>query len=117
MFIVNTRPIGFSLTPAIRRHVERRVRAALAPDARRVLGVTARLEDVNADRGGIDKRCSLVAALRGRGVVVAQALNADLYTAVDEAAARLRRAAQRESTRHRARERKDPQRPGALVNV
>jgi ribosome-associated translation inhibitor RaiA len=75
-----------------------------------VVGVTARLEDINADRGGIDKRCRLVAALRRRGVVVAEATHADLYAAVDEAAARIRRSATRAVTRRTPRERTDPQR-------
>ena len=114
MFI-DTRAMGFSLTDAIRRHVEARVEAALGPLARRVATVTARLEDVNADRGGVDKRCRLVTVLRRLGVVVAEATSGDLYAAVDEAAGRARRAALRAVTRRRPRERKDAQRPGALV--
>jgi ribosome-associated translation inhibitor RaiA len=82
-----------------------------------VLGVTARLEDVNADRGGADMRCALVASLRGRGVVVVEALHADLYAAVDEAAGRLRRAAVRAVAKPMARARKDAQRPGALLSI
>ena len=115
--LIETRAIGFALTDAIQRHVQSRVQAALTPAAGWVLNVTARVEDVNADRGGIDKRCSLVAALRGRGVAVAEALDADLYVAVDEAASRLRRSAVRGVKRHFARERKDPQRPGALLSI
>src|SRR5688572_6599713 len=98
--LIETRAIGFALTDAIQRHVESRVEAALSPVAGWVLNVTARVEDVNAERGGIDKRCSLVTALRGRRVAVAEALNADLYVAVDEAASRLRRSAVRAVKRH-----------------
>jgi ribosome-associated translation inhibitor RaiA len=115
--LIDTRAMGFSLTDAIRGHVESRVEAALAPVAGWVLNVTARVDDVNADRGGVDKRCGLVASLRGHGVAVAEALNADLYAAVDEAASRLRRSAVRAVTRHTARERKDAQRPGALLSI
>ena len=114
MFI-DTRAIDFPLTDAILRHVESRVESALGPVARWVMTVTARLEDVNAVRGGVDKRCRLVAALRRRGVVVAEATDADLYAAVDEAGSRIRRSALRAVTRRVPRERKDPQRPGALV--
>ena len=110
--LIDTRSMGFSLTDAIRLHVESRVEAALGPVARRVISVTARLEDVNADRGGVDKRCHLVASLRRHGVVVAEATDADLYAAVDEAAERIRRSAVRVATRHVPRERKDPQRQG-----
>jgi ribosome-associated translation inhibitor RaiA len=115
--LIDTRAIGFPLTDAIRRHVESRVESTLGPVTGWVVGVTARVEDVNADRGGIDKRCSLVASLRGRGAVVTEALNADLYAAVDEAASRLRRSAVRSVSRPVARERKDVQRPGALLSI
>ncbi len=115
--LIETRAIGFGLTDAIQRHVESRVEAALAPVANWVLTVTARVEDINADRGGIDKRCSLVVSLRGRGVAVAEAIHVDLYAAVDEATSRLRRSAVRAVKRHFARDRKDPQRPGALLSI
>ena len=110
--LIETKSVGFTLTDAIRRHAESRVKAALRPLAGRALSVTARLEDVNADRGGIDKRCSLVANLRGRRVVVAEGLDADLYAAVDGAAGRLRRAVGRAVKRRHAGERKRPRRPG-----
>ena len=48
---------------------------------------------------------------------MAEATNADLYVAVDEAAERVRRSALRAVNRHWPRERKNPQRPGALVRV
>jgi ribosome-associated translation inhibitor RaiA len=115
--LIETRAMGFALTDTIERHVRSRVQAALAPAAGWVLNVTARVEDVNADRGGIDKRCSLVAALRGRGVAVSEALDADLYVAVDAAASRLRRSAVRAVKRRSARQRKDPQRPGTLLSI
>ncbi|HXE53596.1 MAG TPA: HPF/RaiA family ribosome-associated protein [Tepidisphaeraceae bacterium] len=114
MFI-DVRAIGFPLSDAIRTHVQSRVNSALGPFARRVVTVTARLEDINADHGGVDKRCSLVAAVRQRGTVVTEAVHEDLYSAADEAAARLRRAVQRLLSRRIGRERKYPQRPGALV--
>ena len=79
--------------------------------------MTARLQDVNANRGGIDKRCSVVVALRRHGVVAAEETHADLYVAIDTVAHRLRRAVKRNVKRHLSRERKDPQRPGALVTM
>jgi ribosome-associated translation inhibitor RaiA len=115
--LIDTRAIDFPLTRAIQSHVESRVRAALAPLSRRVLAVTARLEDVNAGRGGVDKRCRLVAAFRHHDPVVVEAIDTDLYAAVDAAAHRCRRAALRTLRRHLARQRKDPQRPGALVRL
>lgn len=113
--LIDTRAMGFALTDAILRHVEARVAATLGPFSRRVLKVTVRLEDVNADRGGVDKRCGIVVALRRHGVEIAEAVNADLYAAVDEATSRIRRSVIRTTKRNLARDRRDPQRPGALV--
>ena len=115
--LIETKALGFSLTEAIQRHVESRIETALGPFARAVVGVTVRLQDVNANRGGDDKRCSVVVTLRRRGVVAAEETHADLYVAIDKVAHRLRRAVKRSVRRHLSRERKDPQRPGALVTM
>ena len=114
---VETKALGFPLTPAIRRHVESRLNTALGPFARTISSVTARVQDVNADRGGVDKRCNVVVMLRRRGVIAADETHADLYVAVDTVAHRLRRAVKRVVKRHMSQERKDPQRPGALVTI
>lgn len=116
MFI-DTRAMEFALTDAIVSHVEARVEQALGAMARWVLRVTVRLEDVNADRGGVDKRCSIVVAIRRRGVIVVEGTDENLYVAVDKAASRARRTAMRTVSRHLARERRDPQRPGALIHT
>jgi putative sigma-54 modulation protein len=116
MFI-DTRAIGFGLTDAIQRHVETRVESALGRFSPWVVRVTVRLDDVNADRGGDDKRCSIVVSLRNRGAVVAEAIRSDLYVAVDEVAARVRRSVERSIKRHLTRDRRDRQRPGALVTL
>ena len=113
--LVDTRAMDFVLTDALRGHVQSRVRTALAPLGARAQAVTVRLEDVNADRGGVDKRCRIVATVRRRPVIVAQATDADLYVAIDTAVGRLRRMALRSVRRPFARARKDPQRPGNLI--
>lgn len=114
---IDTRTTGFELTPALALRIDRSVRSALEPLADRATRVTVRLDDVNGDsRGGVDKRCRIVVSLARHGTAVASVTAADLYTAIDEAARRLRRSAQRSLTRHVGRERKDPQRPGGLVS-
>ena len=111
---IYTDAINFPLTEAIREHVEREVRSALRPIGKVVTRVTARLKDVNGDRGGEDKRCRVVAELnRGRTVIV-EAVSRDLYAAVRKARARLRRAALRALKRPFARERDSQQRPGSF---
>jgi putative sigma-54 modulation protein len=114
---VDTRAISFPLTDAIRRYAESRTRAALAPVRGRIITVTVRLDDVNASRGGVDKRCRLVAAVRRRGVIIAEATDVDLYAAIDSATGRLRRAARESVRRMIGRDRKNRQRPGALLSV
>jgi len=89
--LIGTRAIGFPLTEALLRYVEARMESALGAFSRQVFKVTVRLEDVNSDRGGIDKRCQVVVALRGHRTLVAEALDTDLYAAIDEAARRIRR--------------------------
>lgn len=113
--LINTRAMGFALTDAILQHIKARVESALGPFSKHVLKVTVRLHDVNADHGGIDKRCNIVVALRRRGVEFAHATHSDLYTAVDEAVHRIRRSVQRASTQHLALDRRNPQRLGAVV--
>jgi putative sigma-54 modulation protein len=114
---VDTRAISFPLTDAIRQHAESRIRSALAPVRGRIITVTVRLDDVNAGRGGVDKRCRLVAAIRRRGVIIAEAMDVDLYAAIDSATGRLRRAARESVRRMVGRDRKNRQRPGALLSV
>jgi len=113
--LIDARAMGFGLTSAISSHVEARMRSALGPFSEWVSKATVRLTDVNADRGGNDKRCSIVVALRRHGLAVADVTNQDLYAAVNKAADRIRRAVKRATKRRLARERRDPQRPRALV--
>lgn len=101
--------LSFSVTPAIARHAEDRVKLALGTTAASVDGVTVRLRDTNgAARGGVDKACRIVARPRGAGgaaAVVADAVDRDLYAAIDRAAAKLRQAVRRHLARRRTRRR------------
>ena len=100
--LIDVRSIGFTLTDAIEAHARARLSSALGSRATWVIKATMRLEDVNSDRGGVDKRCTLVVALRRRGVEVAEATNTDLYAAIDEAARRVRRSVSRTIARRRS---------------
>ena len=98
MFI-DTRAMGFRLTDAIQTHAESRVARALGFASQCISRVVTRLEDVNAERGGVDKRCQIVAFVSGQTPVVAQDVKTDLYAAIDVAAARLRTAVLRQLKR------------------
>lgn len=92
---------NFELTNAITRYVEDRVKLALGPASKRINSVSVRLADINAERGGPDKRCRLVIWLSNLRTIVIDAVNADLYFAVDEAAGRAKEAVWRHLKRRR----------------
>lgn len=100
--MIEAKALDFPLTDAILSHVRTRIGRALRPAGRVAGGVTVRLHDVNAVRGGVDKRCQVIMALPQRRVIVAEARDEDLYASVDRAAARLRRALVRAMRRRRA---------------
>jgi ribosomal subunit interface protein len=111
--LIDTRTIGFPLTDAILRHVEARFETALGPFAGSVLKASIRLEDINADHGGIDKRCSVVVSLRRRTMIIAEALDRDLYAAIDQAATRVRRSVRKAISQvHDRQRRSQPVAPG-----
>jgi ribosome-associated translation inhibitor RaiA len=49
------------------------------------------LSDVNADKGGVDKRCLVEVRLAGHQPLVAEDTGEDLYTVVSKAAERVNR--------------------------
>ena len=92
---------GFGLTPALVQHVESRIDQALGFASDQINSIAARLSDVNAGRGGTDKRCRLTLNLRYMPTVVVDALHDDLYAAIDEAVRRARESLRRNITRRR----------------
>ncbi len=90
------------MTAAIQDHVLARVAAAVDRIAGEVLDLTVRLRDINGPRGGVDKSCQIVATLRHHQIVVVDAVDADLYAAVDRAGAHLRDQVCRRLGRRRA---------------
>jgi ribosome-associated translation inhibitor RaiA len=92
VMVINVYTSGFSLSAALRQHVENCLTAATRPFGRAVSSVSARLTDVNAGRGGDDKQCRLVAVLPHRPGIVTEALHADVYLSIDQSSSRLRRA-------------------------
>jgi len=79
---------GFTLTPALRAHAERRLRLALGATRPGVLRVAVRLSDDNGPRGGEDKRCRVRIAVAGVPDIVIEDAESDLYVAIDRAADR-----------------------------
>jgi ribosomal subunit interface protein len=91
--------MGFPMTDALQRHVEYRLESAMGFASPHIINVTVRLDDVNALRGGIDKRCGVTVALRHNRTVIGEAVNADMYAAIDAAVTRARHGVVRRLTR------------------
>jgi ribosomal subunit interface protein len=91
---------NFSMTHALRKHIERRLGFALSTCYRHVKRILVRISDVNGPRGGNDKRCHLEVILPGRTVVV-EKTEVDLYAAINRAAARAGRTVLRQLRRRR----------------
>jgi putative sigma-54 modulation protein len=83
------------LSDGLRRHIRRRLNAALDRFRDHVHEVQVRLSDVNGPRGGVDKRCRMVVSAGRGGVVVVQGTAPNFYQAVDAAAERAARSIRR----------------------
>jgi ribosome hibernation promoting factor len=78
----------FSLTKALRNHVERRLRFALSSGDDYIQKMVMRLSDINGPRGGRDKHCHLQVVLAGLPDIVIEDTQADLYVAINRAVER-----------------------------
>lgn len=96
---------NFSLTNALRGHVERRLGFALSTRDDHIQRVLVRLSDINGPRGGADKCCHIHVLLPHLPDVVIEDTEADLYAAIDRAADRAGRTVGRRLARHRDRDR------------
>ncbi|HET9179968.1 MAG TPA: ribosome-associated translation inhibitor RaiA [Terriglobia bacterium] len=89
---IEIRSQDFSISEALQRYAERRLGFALRRFSKDIGRVMVRLSDLNGPRGGADKRCQITASVLPSQAVSLQAVDADLYAAIDRAAARLERA-------------------------
>ena len=108
--VIHVRTRGFSLSEALRQYIEDSLVAATRPFGAAVSTVTAYLTDINAHRGGNDKRCRLVAVLPHRREIVTEGLHADAYSSIEQSSGRLRRAISRKLGRNTRYERRSARR-------
>jgi regulator of nucleoside diphosphate kinase len=97
---------GLTLTDLLRERLRSRLASVLRPFLASVSRVSARISDVNAQRGGLDKRCRLVATIPGRNPVVVNALHQDTLASINTAASRFRQALSRSLSRATSRKRR-----------
>lgn len=105
--LIEMRNQGLDLVGVVHRHLERQVRASLRSSGTEVRAVTLWLSDVNGPRGGADLHCVVSLDLIPRGSVRAEATDADLFAAVNQALARARRSIHRGAGRDRSIKRGD----------
>jgi putative sigma-54 modulation protein len=82
---INIQAQHFSLTDALRAHIERRLCFALSCCALHIQRIVLRLSDINGPRGGADKRCWIQLTLAGVPDVMIEDTEVDLYLAIDRA--------------------------------
>lgn len=102
---IHIQSLGFELSEAIREHVLRRLRFALAHAADRIRRVTVRVSDINGPRGGADKCCHILITMEKLPEIAVEDIESDLYVAIDRAADRAARTVTRRigrSLEHRA---------------
>lgn len=97
----------FSLTQALRSHIERRLGFALSTRYDRIKRIRVYLSDVNGPRGGTDKCCQVHVTMPRQADVFIVDTQADLYAAIDRAADRAGRAVSRKLARSRRHKRND----------
>jgi len=93
----------FSLTRALRRYAERRVRIGLTRFDERIMKVSLWLSDVNGPKGGNDKNCQVQIVIPGKPDVVIEETQANLYVAINRALERAGQAVVRKLDRQRTR--------------
>jgi ribosomal subunit interface protein len=82
---------NFSLTEALRIHIQRRLGFALSTRFEHIKRIMVRLSDINGPRGGNDKCCHIQVVLPGQADVVIEDTESNLYVAIDRAADRASR--------------------------
>jgi ribosomal subunit interface protein len=95
---------SFDYSNALSRHIERRVAAALRSHEANIENVALRLFDANGPRRGAnDKVVRISVQVKPWGRLISSAASRDIYLSVDRAAARLKRAIRRHSSRLKSR--------------
>lgn len=92
---------SFSLTDALRSHVQRRIGFSLGTLDEYIRRIVVRLSDVNGPRGGEDKQCRIQIVMERLSDVVIEDTEANMYTAIDRATDRAGRTVGRRLSRQR----------------
>lgn len=92
---------GLDLGPEMKVYGERRIQFALGRFAQRINRLDLHLNDENGPKGGVDKKCRLIARILPFGTIAIQDYDADIHALLDGAVDRLARSIRRELDRRR----------------
>jgi putative sigma-54 modulation protein len=92
---------GFELTDGLRAHTLQRLHFALRWAVRDLKHVQVKLSDINGPKGGFDKRCHVQLLVAHGTDVIIEAIEADLYVAIDHAIERAKQTLVRRRNRQR----------------
>lgn len=98
---LSVRTSGIDVTPELRRYVHARLGFRLGKFARHIERVTARFEDVNGPRGGVDTACRIKVVVSGLPSMVVEELASDAEVAFNRAGDRIERVVRRSLGRAR----------------
>jgi ribosome-associated translation inhibitor RaiA len=98
---IDIQALNFSLTPALRGYVIRRLYFTLGTRADHIQRVMVRLSDSSGPHGGESKRCQIRVKLPHLPDVLIEDTEVDLYAAIGRAADRAGRSVGRRLTRQR----------------
>ncbi len=93
---------GLESSAEMLAYIERRLSFAVGRFATRITQVAVKITDLNGSRGGVDKRCRLLARLSGYGDLVVEDNDANLLVVIDRATERLGRVVSRRCERQRS---------------
>ena len=77
---------------AVDEHIQQKVESCLHRFSERVTRVEVHLRDLNASKGGADKRCTVEVRLAGHQPLAVDADGRDLYDAISDACKKAERA-------------------------
>jgi putative sigma-54 modulation protein len=97
---VEIRARHFTLTEALREHVEKRLNSAVDTRKASIADVTVHLSDENGPKGGEDKHAHVTATVLGKTVVIEER-DENMYAAIDRAMDRLQQTIARTIDRKR----------------
>ena len=86
---------GFEATAAIEEYVRHRLSVAFGRITAPIRRVTVRMSDINADKGGVDKRCQVQVQIVRVADVLIEDTHSDMYLAISRAVDRAARTTQR----------------------